>query len=42
MEEAYGQTLDVARSFKFDPGRLEKAWHKNCYGVGLVKVLLNH
>ncbi len=35
MEEAYGQTLEVARSFKFDPGRLEKAWHKNCYAVGL-------
>jgi len=35
MEEAYGQTLDVARSFKFDPGRLEQAWHKNCYAVGL-------
>jgi len=35
MEEAYGQSLEVARSFKFDPGRLEKAWHKNCYSVGL-------
>ncbi len=35
MEEAYGQELEVARSFKFDPGRLEKAWHKNCYAVGL-------
>lgn len=35
MEEAYGQSLEVARSFKFDPGRLEKAWHKNCYAVGL-------
>lgn len=35
MEEAYGQSLDIAREFKFDPGRLEKAWHKNCYAVGL-------
>jgi len=37
MEQAYGQSLEVARSFKFDPGRLEKAWHKNCYGVGLAQ-----
>jgi tryptophan halogenase len=35
MEEAYGQKLEIAREFKFDPGRLEKAWHKNCYAVGL-------
>ena len=27
--------LDVAKTFKFDPGRLEKAWYKNCYAVGL-------
>jgi len=35
MEEAYGQKLDIAREFRFDPGRLEKSWHKNCYAVGL-------
>lgn len=35
MEEAYGHEIEVARKFKFDPGRLEKAWHKNCYAVGL-------
>lgn len=35
MENAYGKTLEVSRQFKFDPGRLEKAWHKNCYAVGL-------
>jgi hypothetical protein len=35
MEEAYGQKLEIAREFKFDPGRLEKAWYKNCYAVGL-------
>lgn len=35
MEEAYGQSLDIAKEFRFDPGRLEKAWHKNCYAVGL-------
>ena len=26
---------DVTKKFKFDPGRMEKAWHKNCYAVGL-------
>lgn len=35
MEECYGQPLDIAREFKFDPGRLEKSWYKNCYAVGL-------
>ena len=35
MEEAYHQSLEIAKEFKFDPGRLEKAWHKNCYAVGL-------
>jgi len=35
MEEAYGQSLEIVKEFKFDPGRLEKAWHKNCYAVGL-------
>jgi len=35
MEEAYGRKLDIAKEFRFDPGRLEKSWHKNCYAVGL-------
>jgi len=35
MERVYGHKIDVAKTFKFDPGRLEKAWHKNCYAVGL-------
>jgi len=35
MEDAYQQQIEVAKKFKFDPGRLEKAWHKNCYAVGL-------
>ena len=35
MEKVYGQSLEIAKEFKFDPGRLEKAWHKNCYAVGL-------
>ena len=25
----------INKNFKFDPGRMEKAWYKNCYAVGL-------
>ena len=35
IEEAYGHKIDVNKTFKFDPGRLEKSWYKNCYAVGL-------
>jgi len=35
METAYNREINVAKEFKFDAGRLEKAWHKNCYAVGL-------
>tara|TARA_B100001094_G_scaffold313646_1_gene351653 strand:+ start:4131 stop:5564 length:1434 start_codon:yes stop_codon:yes gene_type:complete len=35
MEEVYGQEIFVNKTFKFDPGRLEKSWYKNCYAVGL-------
>ena len=35
MERVYGKKLDIAKTFKFDPGRMEKAWYKNCYAVGL-------
>ena len=35
MEKAYGQDISINKTFKFDPGRMEKAWHKNCYAVGL-------
>jgi len=35
IEEAYGHSVNIAKQFKYDPGRLEKAWHKNCYAVGL-------
>ncbi len=35
MEKSYGHEINVAKTFKFDPGRLEKAWFKNCYAVGL-------
>ena len=35
MEKVYGHEIDVTKTFKFDPGRLEKAWYKNCYAIGL-------
>ena len=35
MEEVYNHKLHNVKSFKFDPGRLESAWNKNCYAVGL-------
>jgi tryptophan halogenase len=34
MEIAYGEQLDI-REFKFEPGRLEKAWTSNVFAVGL-------
>jgi tryptophan halogenase len=35
MEKYFGKKLDVAKEFKFDPGRLEKFWEKNCVAIGL-------
>jgi len=35
MERVYGHKININKTFKFDPGRMEKAWHKNCYAVGL-------
>lgn len=35
MEKYFGRKLDVAREFKFDPGRLEKFWQNNCVAIGL-------
>ena len=35
MVKAYGKELEISREFKFEPGRLEKSWHKNCFAVGL-------
>ncbi len=37
MEESYGEKLQIIKTFKFDVGRLEKAWHKNCLAVGLAQ-----
>ena len=35
LERIYDREITVNKTFKFDPGRMEKAWHKNCYAVGL-------
>tara|TARA_R110000868_G_scaffold258129_1_gene515363 strand:+ start:1257 stop:2717 length:1461 start_codon:yes stop_codon:yes gene_type:complete len=35
MEKCYDKSLNIVKEFKFNPGRLEKSWHKNCYAVGL-------
>jgi tryptophan halogenase len=37
MEECFGRELDVKREFKFNPGRLEKAWINNCFAIGLAQ-----
>ena len=35
MEELYGHEISIAKNLKFDAGRMEKIWHKNCVGIGL-------
>jgi hypothetical protein len=35
VEELYGKELEIAKHVKFDPGRLDKAWSKNCVAIGL-------
>jgi tryptophan halogenase len=35
MEIVYNKKLTILKSFKFDPGRLETSWFKNCFAVGL-------
>lgn len=35
MEKYFDRKLDVAREFKFDPGRLEQFWQNNCVAIGL-------
>ena len=34
IEREYG-VVDVIKKIKFDPGRIEKFWYKNCMAVGL-------
>jgi tryptophan halogenase len=35
IENIFGGKIDIGRSFKFDPGMLEKVWIKNCCAIGL-------
>tara|TARA_B100000214_G_scaffold285815_1_gene215347 strand:- start:19 stop:1479 length:1461 start_codon:yes stop_codon:yes gene_type:complete len=35
LERIFDREITVNKTFKFDPGRMEKAWYKNCYAVGL-------
>jgi len=35
IEEALGKRVEPIRFLKFDTGRLDKLWHKNCLALGL-------
>jgi hypothetical protein len=35
VEALYGFEISVGREFTFDPGKVDKAWIKNCVAVGL-------
>ena len=35
VEQLYGHSIDIGKKIKFDAGRLEKFWHKNCAAIGL-------
>jgi tryptophan halogenase len=36
IEESFGKPIEVYRDYKFEAGRMEKVWVKNCFGVGLA------
>jgi hypothetical protein len=40
IEQTLGHSIDPIRIIKFDSGRLEKFWHKNCLAVGLSSAFL--
>ena len=35
VQTELGHDINVAKNIKFDPGKLDKVWIKNCYAVGL-------
>lgn len=35
VEDLYGHTIEIGKYIQFDPGRLDKAWIKNCVAIGL-------
>ena len=36
MRKHHGQYIRFGKEFKFDPGRVEKFWERNCIAVGLA------
>lgn len=40
IEKTLGHKIEPLRTIKFDSGRLEKFWHKNCLAIGLSSVFL--
>lgn len=40
IEKSLGHEIDPLKVIKFDSGRLEKFWHKNCLAVGLSSAFL--
>lgn len=36
MESFYKKPLQIFKEFRFDPGKLEKSWHKNCISIGIA------
>lgn len=40
VSKLLGFEVTPARSFKFDPGSLNKMWHKNCLAVGLCAAFI--
>jgi tryptophan halogenase len=35
VEEYFGHDIEVGKEFNFDPGKLDRAWIRNCVAVGL-------
>jgi flavin-dependent dehydrogenase len=35
VEKLFGKTIEIGKSFNFDPGALDRVWIKNCCAVGL-------
>ena len=40
IEQSLGHTIDPVRLIKFESGRLDKFWNKNCLAVGLASAFL--
>jgi flavin-dependent dehydrogenase len=40
IEQALGHSIDPIRLIKFDAGRLDKCWNKNCLAIGLASAFL--